>query len=55
MPRLNSQPVVVREAVGDRSVAAHEQSLFDLKAKYTDVVSPATLQYLKTVENQKIG
>ena len=55
VPRLNSQPVVVREAVRDRSAAAHEQSLFDLKAKYTDVVSPATLQYLKTVENQKIG
>jgi isochorismate hydrolase len=31
--------MVVREAVGDRSVAAHEQSLFDLDAKYADVVS----------------
>jgi maleamate amidohydrolase len=44
------RPVVVREAVGDRSVAAHEQSLFDLNAKYADVVSlDETLQYLKTV------
>ena len=44
------RPMVVREAVGDRSVAAHEQSLFDLNAKYADVVSlDETLQYLKTV------
>lgn len=33
------RPIVVREAVGDRSVAAHEQSLFDLHAKYADVVT----------------
>ena len=33
------RPIVVREAVGDRSVAAHEQSLFDLHAKYADVVA----------------
>lgn len=32
-------PVVVREAVGDRSQAAHDQSLFDLEQKYADVVS----------------
>jgi nicotinamidase-related amidase len=44
------RPMVVREAVGDRSVAAHEQSLFDLNAKYADVVSLGeTLQYLRTV------
>lgn len=44
------RPMVVREAVGDRSVAAHEQSLFDLNAKYADVVSlDETLRYLKTV------
>jgi maleamate amidohydrolase len=44
------RPVVVREAVGDRSVAAHEQSLFDLNAKYADVVSlEETLHYLRTV------
>jgi maleamate amidohydrolase len=29
----------VRECVGDRSAAAHAQSLFDLDAKYADVVS----------------
>ncbi len=33
------RPMVVRECVGDRSAAAHEQSLFDLQAKYADVVS----------------
>ncbi len=33
------RPMVVREAVGDRSQAAHEQSLFDLQAKYADIVS----------------
>ena len=32
------RPMVVREAVGDRSPTAHDQSLFDLHAKYADVV-----------------
>lgn len=42
------RPMIVREAVGDRSVAAHEQSLFDLQAKYGDVVSVQdVVQYLK--------
>ena len=41
------RPMVVREAVSDRSRAAHEQSLFDLQAKYCDVVSlDETLDYL---------
>lgn len=44
------RPMVVREAVGDRSQNAHDQSLFDLNAKYADVVSlEETLQYLRTV------
>jgi nicotinamidase-related amidase len=33
------RPVVVREAVGDRSQAAHDQSLFDIQAKYGDVLN----------------
>lgn len=33
------RPVVVREAVGDRSKPAHDQSLFDIQAKYGDVMS----------------
>ena len=40
--------------LGDRSIAAHEQSLFDLNAKYADVVSlDETLQYLKTVGHNR--
>lgn len=30
--------VVVREATGDRNLAAHESNLFDLQAKYADVL-----------------
>jgi nicotinamidase-related amidase len=48
------RPMVVREAVGDRSSAAHEQSLFDLNAKYADVVGlDETLQYMKTVGHNR--
>ncbi|MBJ7327962.1 MAG: hypothetical protein JHC52_11535 [Chthoniobacterales bacterium] len=36
MPGL-TYPLVVREAVGDRLPAPHEQSLIDLQAKYADV------------------
>ncbi|MGI9621338.1 MAG: isochorismatase family protein [Acidimicrobiales bacterium] len=40
-------PIVVREAVGDRDEGVHESNLFDLDAKYADVVSEAeTLDYL---------
>lgn len=31
-------PMVVREAVGDRTAAIHEANLYDLQAKYADVV-----------------
>lgn len=42
------RPMVVREAVGDRSAAAHRQSLFDLHAKYADVVGiDSVLGYLE--------
>lgn len=44
------RPMIVTEAVGDRSKAAHDQSLFDLNAKYGDVVSlDETLLYLRNV------
>ena len=40
-------PLVVREAVGDRSTQVHEANLFDLDAKYADVVSEdAIVAYL---------
>lgn len=42
------RPMVIREAVGDRSACAHAQSLIDLHAKYADVVSlDSTLGYLQ--------
>ena len=41
--------MVIREAVGDRMRAAHEQSLYDLHLKYADVVSvDEVLDYLQT-------
>jgi nicotinamidase-related amidase len=50
------RPMVVREGVGDRSQAAHDQSLFDLNAKYADVVSLAeTLQYLNTIGHNRVA
>ena len=40
-------PLVVREAVGDRHPAPHEANLFDLQAKYAEVVSlAAAAKYL---------
>ncbi|MBP1154944.1 MULTISPECIES: isochorismatase family protein [unclassified Paenibacillus] len=45
------RPIVVREAVGDRSQMAHEQSLFDLQAKYAEVVSiEEVLEYFDKIE-----
>lgn len=35
------RPIVVRECVGDRHDAPHEANLFDINAKYGDVVSRA--------------
>lgn len=41
-------PLVVKEAVGDRDSRPHEASLFDLQAKYAEVVSEDfILSYLK--------
>jgi len=39
----NYQVVIAREAVGDRNPAAHESNLFDLNAKYADVMSVAEI------------
>jgi nicotinamidase-related amidase len=40
-------PVVVRDAVGDRAAAPHEASLFDLQAKYAEVISlSAATEYI---------
>jgi nicotinamidase-related amidase len=41
------KPVIVREAVQDRSEVAHEWTLFDIQARFADVVSlDQTLTYL---------
>ena len=37
-------PVVVREAVGDRAPGPHESNLFDLNAKYAEVLDLATVR-----------
>ena len=34
-------PIVVREAVGDRAAAPHEANLYDMSAKYADVIGEA--------------
>jgi maleamate amidohydrolase len=42
-------PLVVRDAVGDRHPAPHEANLFDLQAKYADVISEeACVAYLRS-------
>lgn len=42
------QTIVVREAVGDRAAGPHEANLFDIDAKYGDVVELAdALDYLR--------
>jgi maleamate amidohydrolase len=37
-------PLVVRDAVGDRHPAPHEANLFDLQAKYAEVISLAEVR-----------
>jgi len=48
-------PIVVADACGDRHVDPHEANLFDMNAKYADVVSETTaVDYLHNfVEEQK--
>jgi maleamate amidohydrolase len=42
--------MVVRECVGDRAPEPHEANLFDIDAKYGDVVTLAeTLTYLHSI------
>lgn len=44
--------IVVAEACGDRHPAPHEANLFDMNAKYADVVSEGeVLSYLSTLKN----
>jgi len=42
------RPICVRECCGDRHEGPHEANLFDINAKYGDVISKAeTMAYLK--------
>lgn len=44
------RPLIPREAVGDRNRTAHEANLYDMDAKYGDVVSLAeTLEHLEAL------
>ena len=49
-------PKVVRDAVGDRGPGPHEANLYDLQAKYADVVSEGDiLDYFASVPSAKAG
>ena len=44
------RPICVRECIGDRHDGPHESNLFDINAKYGDVVSKsATIEYLRSL------
>lgn len=45
------KPIIVRDCVGDRAEAAHEWTLFDIQARFADVVSlEQVLDYLANVD-----
>ena len=45
-------PIVVRDACGDRHETPHEANLFDMQAKYADVVDSAAVNdYLQSLES----
>jgi nicotinamidase-related amidase len=45
------RPIVVRECVGDRSPVAHEWTLFDIQARFADVVSlEDALAYISSLD-----
>ncbi len=46
-------PIIVADACGDRHEAPHEANLFDMNAKYADVVSEAeTIEFLGTLSGR---
>lgn len=48
------RPVIVREGVQDRAAVSHEFTLFDIQARFADVVGLAeTLEYLKTLPTER--
>lgn len=49
-------PIVVRDACGDRHPSPHEANLFDMDAKYGDVVGEAeAMTYLGALENGSLA
>lgn len=47
-------PIVVADACGDRHKAPHEANLFDMNAKYADVVNEATvIEHLQGIEARR--
>ena len=45
------RPIIVRDCVGDRSAVAHEWTLFDLQARFADVVPlEEVLEYLRGLD-----
>lgn len=47
-------PIIVRDAVGDRHPAPHEANLFDMDAKYGDVVSEAeVINYMQKLDKKQ--
>jgi nicotinamidase-related amidase len=47
------RPIIVRECVGDRSAVAHEWTLFDIQARFADVVALAdVLAYISGQETR---
>ena len=48
------RPIVVRECVGDRHDGPHEANLFDINAKYGDVISKTeALKYIRSLNSAK--
>ena len=46
-------PLVVKDAVGDRDARIHKSNLFDLDAKYADVIDlPAALAHLAELKQR---
>lgn len=43
------RPVIVEDCVGDRSITQHEANLFDLKMKYTEVMSLPEVEALTSL------
>ena len=48
------RPIIIREGVQDRSEIAHEWTLFDIQARFADVVSlEETLAYLNELPGER--